>query len=221
VYVPYDEEAVERLVRDYPFFEPATIPAGTYRGVDRDYHGLDVGSMHLVTSASAPEDLVYQVTRTIWENREEVVERHPAGKRDQPRAWRCATPAPTSTRARSASTGRSASGPTAGDGDDAANAALGRTDERARASRRRDPAPPAASSWRRERWRSLLALFVLAEVNYPRLSPSPAWRSSPCSGMASGLPDGCRRPALGPGALAGADWTLGAHRGAWRCSGGS
>jgi uncharacterized protein len=85
VYVPYDEEAVERLVRDYPFFERATIPAGTYRGLDRDYHGLDVGSMHLVASASAPEELVYQVTRTLWENREAVVERHPAGRAINPR----------------------------------------------------------------------------------------------------------------------------------------
>ncbi|HVS13954.1 MAG TPA: TAXI family TRAP transporter solute-binding subunit [Thermoanaerobaculia bacterium] len=85
VYVPFDPAAVEALVRDYPFFEPATIPAGTYRGLDRDYQGLDVGSMHLVTAASVPEDLIYEVTKTLWENREAVVERHPAGRAINPR----------------------------------------------------------------------------------------------------------------------------------------
>ncbi len=83
-YVPFDREAVERLVTDYPFFDRATIPAGTYRGLDEDFSGLNVGSMHLVTSATVDEELVYQVTKTIYENRAEVVERHPAGKAINP-----------------------------------------------------------------------------------------------------------------------------------------
>jgi len=83
-YVPFDREAVERLVTDYPFFDRATIPAGTYRGLDEDFSGLNVGSMHLVTSAAVDEELVYQVTKTIYENRAEVVEKHPAGKAINP-----------------------------------------------------------------------------------------------------------------------------------------
>lgn len=83
-YVPFDGEAVERLVTDYPFFDRATIPAGTYRGLDEDFSGLNVGSMHLVTSATVDEELVYQVTKTIYENRAEVVEKHPAGKAINP-----------------------------------------------------------------------------------------------------------------------------------------
>lgn len=78
--VPFDEEARQQLIADYLFFRPATIPAGTYRGVDSDYEGLDVGSMHLITAADLDEDLVYEVTRTLYENRAAVVERHAAGR---------------------------------------------------------------------------------------------------------------------------------------------
>ncbi|MCB1033115.1 MAG: TAXI family TRAP transporter solute-binding subunit, partial [Acidobacteria bacterium] len=60
-FVPFDPEARERLIADYLFFRPATIPAGTYRGMEEDFAGLDVGSMHLITSASQDEELVYRV----------------------------------------------------------------------------------------------------------------------------------------------------------------
>ncbi len=82
--VPFDADAKERLLTDYPFFAPATIPAGTYRGQEADYNGLNVGSMHLITAEGAGEELVYQFTKTIYENRAAVVERHPAGKAIQP-----------------------------------------------------------------------------------------------------------------------------------------
>ena len=72
------------MIADYPFFSPATIPAGTYRGQDADYAGLNVGSMHLITGEAADEEMVYQFTKTIYDHRAAVVERHPAGKAIQP-----------------------------------------------------------------------------------------------------------------------------------------
>lgn len=83
--LPFDESAKTQLLADYPFFAPATIPAGTYRGQEEDYAGLNVGSMHLITSASADDELIYQLTKTIYENREAVIERHPAGKAINPK----------------------------------------------------------------------------------------------------------------------------------------
>lgn len=79
-FVPYGEAEKAQLIERYPFFQAATIPAGTYRGQDQDYQGLDVGSMHLITFADADEELVYQVTRILYENREQVVARHAAGR---------------------------------------------------------------------------------------------------------------------------------------------
>lgn len=79
-FIPFDEQAKERLVAAYPFFSPAVIPAGTYRGQHEDFHGLDVGSLHLVTSAGQNEELIYHVTRILYENRSGVEQKHPAGK---------------------------------------------------------------------------------------------------------------------------------------------
>lgn len=78
--VPFDEEPRQALVRQYPFYREAVIPAGTYRGQEEDFAGLDVGSMHLVTRANADPDLIYRVTKTLWERRDSVTERHPAGR---------------------------------------------------------------------------------------------------------------------------------------------
>jgi len=80
VLVAYDEDVKEKLIAQYPFFAAATIPANTYRGQIGDYEGLDVGSMHLITSADADEDLVYRITKAIYEHREDVAARHPAGR---------------------------------------------------------------------------------------------------------------------------------------------
>lgn len=79
-FVPFDPEVRQELVERYPFFEPATVPGGTYPGVEADYPCLNVGSLHLITSAVEDEGRVYEVTRAIWENRSAVTEKHPAGK---------------------------------------------------------------------------------------------------------------------------------------------
>lgn len=78
--VPFDEDRRQALVGQYPFYREAVIPAGTYRGQDEDFAGLDVGSMHLVTRSNADPDLIYRVAKTLWERRAAVVERHPAGR---------------------------------------------------------------------------------------------------------------------------------------------
>jgi hypothetical protein len=83
--VPFDPAAREDALRKYPFFAPATIPAGTYGGQEEDYEGLAVGAMHLITSESASDDLVYAFTKAIYENRASVVERHAAGRAIQPK----------------------------------------------------------------------------------------------------------------------------------------
>ena len=55
-FIPFEEAARQRLIEKYAFFHSATIPAGTYKGLEVDFQGLNVGSMHLITSASQPED---------------------------------------------------------------------------------------------------------------------------------------------------------------------
>jgi TRAP transporter TAXI family solute receptor len=79
-FLEYDAAARDKLTAKYPFYGQATIPAGTYQGLDEDYPGLDVGSMHLIAHATADEELVYALAKTIWEHRAEVTERHRAGR---------------------------------------------------------------------------------------------------------------------------------------------
>ncbi len=84
-FVPFDEEARQKLIEEYAFFHPAMVKAGTYRGQEADYPCLNVGSMHLITSAKNDEENVYQLTKALYENREEVVAKHPAGKAINPK----------------------------------------------------------------------------------------------------------------------------------------
>jgi TRAP transporter TAXI family solute receptor len=83
-FVPFDEMAMQELISQYPFFDRVTVPAKTYRGQEEPFFGMNVGSMQLLTSAAADEDLIYEVTRVLWENRSSVVEKHAAGRAIQP-----------------------------------------------------------------------------------------------------------------------------------------
>ena len=79
-FLPYDSETRLSLARDFAFFWPVDVPAGTYKGQDEEFPGMNVGSMHLITSGSQDEERIYQITKTIWENRAAVVERAAAGR---------------------------------------------------------------------------------------------------------------------------------------------
>ena len=84
-FIPFSDAGRKMAIERYSFFRPATIPANTYRGQDEDFEGLDVGSMHLITAADQDEDLVYRITKTIYENRESVTAKHPAGRAINPK----------------------------------------------------------------------------------------------------------------------------------------
>lgn len=84
-FIPFGVPEKERLFRDYPFFNAASIPADTYRGQAEPFHGMNVGSMHLVTPAALDEETVYRFTRILYENRADVVKKHPAGRAIQPK----------------------------------------------------------------------------------------------------------------------------------------
>ena len=83
-FVQYDEEARQKLIDEYDFYQAASIPAKnkdgkpTYKGLEEDFPALNVGSMHLITYENVDEDLVYHLTKTVWENRKEIAKRHTA-----------------------------------------------------------------------------------------------------------------------------------------------
>jgi hypothetical protein len=81
--VPIKGEQAERIRDSHPFLGADTIPAGTYKDVG-GVVTLSVGAL-LVVSASTDDELVYGITRALWnpENRKILDSGNPNGKRIQ------------------------------------------------------------------------------------------------------------------------------------------
>lgn len=79
--VPIAGDAAKGIIEKYPFFAENTVPAGTYRGVDADVTTLAVGAQW-VTSADQPEDLIYEITKALWNDntRKQLDAGHAKGK---------------------------------------------------------------------------------------------------------------------------------------------
>ena len=65
------EEDCDQIIAQYPFFAKYTIPAGSYEGQTEDVQTLCVQSV-LAVSTDLSEDLVYDLTKTLWENQTEL-----------------------------------------------------------------------------------------------------------------------------------------------------
>lgn len=70
-------EAVQRLVSEFPYFRPVTIPAGVYRGNDRPVSTFGVLSI-LATRAATSPDLVYGVVKAVMDDLPAIRRLHPA-----------------------------------------------------------------------------------------------------------------------------------------------
>lgn len=77
--VPIPREVVDRMRERWPYFTPTTIPARTYRGQDVPVDTAAVTAM-LVVRAELSEDLVYTLTKTMWENIHILQAAHSRGK---------------------------------------------------------------------------------------------------------------------------------------------
>ncbi|MFC2013214.1 TAXI family TRAP transporter solute-binding subunit [Chloroflexota bacterium] len=77
--VPVPDEIYSQMSSKYPFYVPVLIPAGTYSGVDEDVVTIAVQAM-LATRSDIPEDLVYDVTKAIFEHPDVLIAAHERGK---------------------------------------------------------------------------------------------------------------------------------------------
>ena len=68
---------VDKLVKDNPYYFKATIPAGMYRGNDKDVHTFGVGAT-LVVSSKVPDEVVYTVVKAVFKNLDSFKALHPA-----------------------------------------------------------------------------------------------------------------------------------------------
>ncbi|MCS5607222.1 MAG: TAXI family TRAP transporter solute-binding subunit [Alphaproteobacteria bacterium] len=74
----------QKLVDGNPFYAFATIPKGTYKTTDSDVTTFGVMAT-FVTSSDVPEDVVYEVTRAVFENIDDFRTLHPAFKNLDPK----------------------------------------------------------------------------------------------------------------------------------------
>lgn len=65
--LPIDGELRDKLLTDYPFYVPYTIPGGTYEGFPDDIETAAC-VITFVCDESVDEEVVYQITKTLWEN---------------------------------------------------------------------------------------------------------------------------------------------------------
>lgn len=69
--IPMDESLIEKLKEKYPWYSNYTIPAGTYENQEEDILTSAI-KMALFTTESMDEDLIYEITKTFWENIDEL-----------------------------------------------------------------------------------------------------------------------------------------------------
>lgn len=73
--VNIDDEIIEKVQAEYPWYAKVMIPAGTYDGQTEPVQTTAV-KMLLLTDASMPEDVVYDLTKTFWENLDSLGQAH-------------------------------------------------------------------------------------------------------------------------------------------------
>lgn len=68
--VPIADDKAEALIEKYPYYAKEVVPSGTY-GSTEDTNAVSVGAM-LVIQDELPEDLVYEITKAIYDNAESL-----------------------------------------------------------------------------------------------------------------------------------------------------
>jgi len=77
--VSIDDEHMEKLLADCPWYASITLPAGTYEGQAEDAVTVTVKAT-LVCSASVSDEVAYEIVKTIFENAEAITAQHAKGE---------------------------------------------------------------------------------------------------------------------------------------------
>lgn len=78
VIVPIDGPPADALIKKYPFYAKDKIPAGIYKGIG-EVPTVAVLAI-LVAKSELEEDIVYRITKAMWENISRIETAHAKGK---------------------------------------------------------------------------------------------------------------------------------------------
>jgi TRAP transporter TAXI family solute receptor len=78
VVLDIDDAHAAQLRQKYPFYTQFPVPAGSYRGQSGEIKTVAVKATFVV-SKKIPEDTVYQLTKNLFESRNEIISAHAKG----------------------------------------------------------------------------------------------------------------------------------------------
>jgi hypothetical protein len=71
-------DMVDKLAARYPFLSAAKVPANTYKGLAEEVNTVAVNAV-LIVSSQMKEDVVYQLTKALFENQKDLAAAHAKG----------------------------------------------------------------------------------------------------------------------------------------------
>lgn len=77
--VPVEEKVLKKILSESPFFATDTLKPGAYKGVEKETSILVFG-VNLETHSKSDPELIYKITKTLFEHRDELIQIHPVAK---------------------------------------------------------------------------------------------------------------------------------------------
>lgn len=83
-FIPLEEELLDAIIADYPYFNKGVIPGGVYRDAPEDVSALTVGNL-MVVHEEMDEELAYNILKAIFDEDsiKELIGIHPIAKNFQ------------------------------------------------------------------------------------------------------------------------------------------
>lgn len=78
-YIPLTDKEQKAIQELYPFYSKSVIPGGVYKGAPQDVPTLEEWNF-LICSSEMPENEVYELTKTIYENNSDLLVIHSCAK---------------------------------------------------------------------------------------------------------------------------------------------
>jgi len=79
VFIAPSSAQIATLREHLPELSLSTIPAGSYSSMTEDYHTVGLFNF-AIAHKDLPDDLVYRVVKSVYENHDQLVKAHPAAK---------------------------------------------------------------------------------------------------------------------------------------------
>lgn len=79
VLIPVEDKIADKICAKYAYYTKTTIPAKTYKGTDEDTPALAIKAT-LAVNSKLDEEIVYEMTKALFSNLEELSRGHAKGK---------------------------------------------------------------------------------------------------------------------------------------------